>query len=136
MFVLTIDQLLRTSVFSIFRIMKCLEPLCPAPLLNQVSTPVFFFLVFLIWCQIWMASICLLSEGITPRPGDAQTPLKQPASPSVSQSHIPGENYSPAEHKTAEQKPCDNPGPLNAEVRYSQAVVFQSLIFCPSQKPA
>ncbi|KAB5565367.1 hypothetical protein PHYPO_G00240510 [Pangasianodon hypophthalmus] len=55
-------------------------------------------------------------SGITPRPGDAQTPLKQPATPSVFQSHIPGENCSPAEPKTAEQNPCDNPGPLNTEV--------------------
>ncbi|XP_060771322.1 histone-lysine N-methyltransferase, H3 lysine-36 specific isoform X2 [Neoarius graeffei] len=61
-------------------------------------------------------SDALSKSGITPRPGDAQTPLEQPATPSVFQSHIAAENCSPAEPKTAEQKPCDNAGSLNAEV--------------------
>ncbi|XP_053334327.1 histone-lysine N-methyltransferase, H3 lysine-36 specific [Clarias gariepinus] len=55
-------------------------------------------------------------SGITPRAGDTQTPLQQHATPSVFQIHMPGENCSPAEPKTAERKPCDIPGPLNTEV--------------------
>lgn len=37
---------------------------------------------------------------------------------------MPGENGCPAEPKTAEQKPCDDPEPLNTEVRNSLVVAF------------
>ncbi|KAK3526082.1 hypothetical protein QTP70_014657 [Hemibagrus guttatus] len=55
-------------------------------------------------------------SGTTPRPGDAQAPLKQSATSSVFQSRTPGENCGPAEPKTAERKPRDSSGPLHTQV--------------------
>ncbi|XP_047675247.1 histone-lysine N-methyltransferase, H3 lysine-36 specific isoform X2 [Tachysurus fulvidraco] len=55
-------------------------------------------------------------SGITPRPGDAQTPLNQSATPSVFQSQMPGEKCSPAEPKPPERKLRDSSGPLHTPV--------------------